>query len=225
MKISANIEKAGWLLRHFGFKKLIFSAGMPRSGSTLLFNMLKLILESEHKEKLQSGWVEEIDELKTADVYLIKTHHLNRMFIWRAGHTYYTFRDIRDVLVSREKKFKKEPNIGIVRYYIRQFEVAKKNSVRMFQYEKMISDKKNVLEQLAIDLEVSIDSEVLLKQLPDPAGAGSDKGWHDKDTLLHNGHVTGTEKREWERALPAKLQNQIHQEFDWWFQKYGYPTG
>ena len=224
MRVKSNIEKAGWLYRHFGFKRLIFSAGMPRSGSTLLFNMLKLILESEYEGKLQYGWVEEADEIPPADLYLIKTHHLSRMYIWRAYRSYYTFRDIRDVLVSRQKKFKNEPSIGIVRYYIRQFEVAKKNGVRMFQYEKMISAKRQILEELSYDLKLPIEPESILGQLPDPTNAGSETGWHDKDTLLHEGHVTGTKNREWEDVLPIELQKQIHSEFEWWFKKNGYPT-
>jgi len=55
----------------FSNKPLIISAGMPRSGSTLLFNILRDIM-LRRWEGLSSGWSGDIENLDKGSAYLIK---------------------------------------------------------------------------------------------------------------------------------------------------------
>lgn len=221
-RISSNIEKALWFIRNFGFRRLIYSAGMPRSGSTLLFNILRLILQKEYENQLSYGWIEDVETLPQGDIYLIKTHHLNRMGIWRAYKTFYTYRDIRDVLVSRLRKFDKDPTITMVRYYIQQDQLAKKHSDFTFQYETMAQDLPGVVSRIASELNIRIEAEEIIQRLPNPNKVNVKEGEHSKETLLHNDHVTGTVSGEWKDILSQILIDQIHKEFEWWFIKNGY---
>lgn len=200
----------------------MYSAGMPRSGSTLLFNILKLILENKYGEKLSFGWVDDVKTIRKGDIYLIKTHGLTKMDIYRASDTFYTFRDIRDVLVSRYRMFNKEPEMGIVKYYIDQDIFAKKHASMVFKYDTLVNEQRDSIIQIASRLNVQVNPDNILTQLPDPANKNGNEDYHSPDTLLHKNHVTGTKRGEWQHILPQKLINQIHSEFGWWFKENGY---
>lgn len=217
-----NLKKVSWHAKYFGLNKLIYSAGMPRSGSTLLYNIIRLILSSKYSDKLSHGWIEEVNEIPKGEVYLIKTHHLNRMMTWRAFKTFYTFRDIRDVLVSRQKMFKKEPSIEIVRFYIQQDQIAKKYADKVFSYDLLTNETIKVTNEISESLQISVKSDQILKLLPNPASVSTLKSGHSKQTLLHKNHVTGTKKLEWKDVLSDNLIRQIHNEYDWWFLENGY---
>ena len=224
MKHIYNLRRALWYWNQFGSKKIIYSAGIPRSGSTLLFNILRVVLEMEYKDHVSSCWIEEIDKKSVNKINLIKTHHLNKIDMLRANRTFYTYRDIRDVLVSRLKMFDREPTIEIVRYHIQLHQLVERMGCHTVKYETMITFVEGTIHDVANVLGLKVDPLAVMKKLPSPKKSKAPDNGHDKDTLLHEGHVTGTKNREWEDVLPKELQKQIHSEFEWWFQKYGYPT-
>lgn len=95
-------------------KPLILSAGMPRSGSTLLFNILRVILSERWSDQLSAGWEGYILQLPEGKAYLVKTHNINRFYKFRAKHAFYTYRDVRVAAVSNMRKFNLTPTVGII---------------------------------------------------------------------------------------------------------------
>ena len=222
MKLINNIKILFWYLDTFGFKKIIYSAGIPRSGSTLLYNIIRIILEKEFKKDLSYFWIDDIHKESINRINLIKTHHLNKIDILRSYQTFYTFRDIRDVLVSRLKMFDKAPTIEIVRYHIRLHQIVENMGCHTFRYETMIKDLQATIHNVANILEIEINPSKVKAKLPHPQKSKAPQKGHDDKTLLHKNHTTGTKPFEWKEVLPQKLQDQIHKEFDWWFEENDY---
>jgi len=117
-------------------KPLIVSAGMPRSGSTLLFNILREILVIKWKTRLSSGWEGDFISIPKGSAYLIKTHTLSHFYRWRARYCFYTYRDVRVAAVSVLRKFGQQITLESIRSMIRQYEIAKKNMQPDYQIRR-----------------------------------------------------------------------------------------
>lgn len=222
MKLKKNLKKPLQQIKYYRFSKLIFSAGMPRSGSTLLFNILRLILEEQFGDDLTHGWVEDLKKMPRKNVFLIKTHSLDNHDRIRANKIFYTFRDIRDVMVSRLKIFDKEPNMDIIRHYIRQDQFAKRHADMVIRYEDFIRNVPENIQKIARMLNYSDDIDRIVKNLPDVKERSPLK-YDASKSLLHGTHITGTQKEEWKKVLPKSLQRQIHEELSGWLKENNYP--
>jgi hypothetical protein len=223
MSLKPHLRKAYHIVKNYRSATLIYSAGMPRSGSTLLFNILKILIEEKYQgEKIVTGWTEDAFNFPKADVYLVKTHHLHRFDTMRAYKTIYTFRDIRDVLVSRLRKFNAKPTIEIVRYYIEQDIFARKHANLCLKYEDIMANQGNAIEQIKSVFRISIPTIDIIKQLPSINESEGLDNKHDSNSLLYKNHITGTKKGEWHTILNEKLLDQIHHEFKWWLKENNY---
>ena len=93
--------------------KIILSAGMPRSGSTWLYNAARLLLISSSSvgNNLSSGWIEDLGTLSKKEVMLIKIHDLPKFLSKKSQIILYSYRDLRDALASSKRKFGNEPSM------------------------------------------------------------------------------------------------------------------
>lgn len=219
--------KAGLTYLNFyqaiGVKPLIISCGIPRSGSTLLFNMVRLIFEQdEAQKKVIGGWFEDYDELGTnGELYLIKAHHLSYHLGLRSKKVYFSYRDIRETMVSAKRKFNALPSIQMARNQVNLFNKAKKYADKMFSYEQLTQNKREVIEELANDLGIKVDVDKIIQSLD---GFGKVEKGYSKVTLLHKNHTTGTKFLDIEKEIEPKLLAQINEEFSQWFKENGYPA-
>jgi hypothetical protein len=203
-------------------RPLVASAGMPRSGSTLLFNILREILATKWNSRLSSGWEGDFLSMPTGSAYLIKTHRLSRLYHLRAKYCFYTYRDVRVAAVSDLRKFGRQISLESVREVINQYEIAKKLCNRIIKYEEFIKDPIPFINDLAHILGINVDPNIIHKKtfaLEQPApGTG-----YSKVSLLHSGHCTETKDHEWRQLIDKNLQMKINKEFAWWFNECGYP--
>ena len=206
-------------LTKLGTARLILSAGMPRSGSTLLFNILRVALASEDKNVV-SGWNGDIKILPNGDTYVIKVHHIGWHRAFRAQAIFYTYRDVRDALVSNKRKFG-DASIDLVHEWIRDYDFARRHAMRMFRYEDMMESLSDVVLEILSDLELQLSVEEVLSKLPkDDAPAENES--YSKESLLHPGHRTSTVKGDWREVLDNELQETIHAQYSWWLEMNGY---
>ncbi len=205
---------------------LVVSAGMPRSGSTLLFNILREILSSKWAGQVSAGWVDDIFELPKNSVYLIKVHDFNSYFQARADHSFYTYRDVRVAAVSAMKKFNRTPTVESIRCDLNQYLVAKRSCDLAIKYEDLVSSPGLFVQQIAGILDVSVDSDDIVKKIfyLQPPEEQEVKGAYSKETLLHKNHFTHTRDDEWRDFLSERIQKDISAEFSWWFEECGYPA-
>lgn len=220
MKHLRDRATLAWKLKARPF---IVSAGMPRSGSTLLFNMLREIMETRWGGDLRSCWQAELPRVAPGRAYLVKTHLLYRFYRWRANRSFYSYRDIRTAAVSRIRKKGQALDIRFFRRHIAQYELAKRHCDLSLSYEELTESKHATIERLAKSLGIAVKPDEILSRVDQlqPPQNGTPV---DKHSLLHSDHFTHTGSEEWRDALPPGLQKEVHKEFAWWFEECGYPT-
>ena len=220
-----NIKHKAGLTLKYSNKPLIVSAGMPRSGSTLLFNLLKNILLVKYPDRLSYGWIGDVKNLAKGDAYLIKTHGLDSYYCLRSQFKFYTYRDVRVAAVSAIRKFDIEPNIETVRGHIEQYNVAKENCDMIIKYEDLIANPLKYTKHITETLGITADQQELVDRCFNlqPPKEKTDGNSYSRETLLHKEHFTHTKDDEWRSVLPKELQKQINTEFAWWFEECGYP--
>lgn len=216
---AAGVGRYIRLFSRIGTSRLIMSAGMPRSGSTFLFNMLRVALEHEYGDNISSGWYADAPELAKGKVYIIKAHRLDAVLHARASQCFYTYRDARDAAVSYQRKFGREPSIEAFRHAMVQFQRARKYADLMLKYEQFTHAPEQTMADILRVLKIDADPAELTAKVPQASASG---GKCDKSTLLHGGHATGTGQGEWRQVLKPELIEQIHSEFGWWFEENGY---
>lgn len=206
-----------------GLAKIVYSDGMPQSGSTLLFNIARLVLQSNHGCKVSAGWVGDALDLPPADIYLIKTHGIKPLDAWRAHRFFHSFRDPRDALVSGLRKIGTQPTIEPVRAWMKWYAFAEKRADLMCRYETMIEDIPGTIRAVAGALGQMVDVDDIAKSIPMVAPDRSGTVKRDKVTLMHRNHRTGTVAGEWRDIFPPALQRQISSEIGPWLERNGYP--
>lgn len=202
------------------FCPLFLSAGMPRSGSTLLYNLLREILRVRFGDRLASGWIDDLPDLPEGDAYLIKTHRLFPFLYRRAQQIAYSFRDVRTAAVSRWRKFGHDITLEQVRNEIREYTVARQHSGLMIRYEEMIRCPTTIVEQLSRLLDIPVDAQEIYGRVAELAPP--DEPGYSRLTLLHKDHFTHTGDQEWREIIPPRLQAQIRTKYEWWFRECGY---
>ena len=86
---STNSESQS-VINKVGNSNLIISAGMQRSGSTLLYNQLREILIKAYPDNLCYGYIKDIDIIEPKDNFLLKTHTLYPDLICKSSYIFYT---------------------------------------------------------------------------------------------------------------------------------------
>ena len=217
-------RKFGLTLK-YSTRPVIVSAGMPRSGSTLLFNLLKNILLIKYSDKLSYGWIGDVNKLPRGDAFLIKMHSLDDYYCFRSQFKFYTYRDVRVAAVSAIRKFDTEPNIENIRGHIQQYIVAKENCDLIIQYEDLITDPLRYTQKVSKKLGIPINQQEIVETTFNlqPPNVLEDGMGYSQETLLHKGHFTHTKDHEWRSVLSKELQKEINAEFAWWFEECGYP--
>ena len=202
-------------------KPLVVSAGMPRSGSTLLFNIIREILKVEFGSKLASAWEADVQDLESGEAFLIKTHRVSRLLRFRAQHIFYSYRDVRVAAVSAMRRFEIPISLEWMRAEVEEYRKAKEVSRLIFQYEVLRNDPLLIVNQISRSLDIQVDAEEIVSSalcLHPPTSSG-----YSKISLLHNDHMTHTEDEEWREVFPAVLVEQVNNELSWWFRECGYP--
>lgn len=228
---------------------LILSAGMPRSGSTWLYNALRLLLLERHPGpgQLACGWVGDLARLPPAPCRLVKLHEYDATLAAQAGFVVWSYRDLRDAMASQFRKFGTPPTLGLADYLIAQDARWTARANHVMRYEDMLSDPAVEVQRLA---------QALVRHLGatpgdavDPAGGprgldatraqaladalarlsydsdGPRNDAYNELTLLHRGHVTDGRAGSWPQGLPAALEREIAERHAAWFAARGYDTG
>lgn len=219
MRVRSNLE----LLYYVGTHSLVLSAGMPRSGSTLLFNMIRNCLEYRYGDRVASGWIDDVKQIPQGSHYLLKSHNVDRVMALRSHAYFYSYRDVRDALVSSKRKFAQEPSIEYCRYYISGYITAERYATAMFKYEEFAANARPAIKVILKHLDIIAEVDEILDQLPELGELTGSEHNYDRKTLMHGKHATHTVAGEWREILQDSLLSQIHDEFGWWFEKHGYP--
>jgi hypothetical protein len=217
----------GWRCRlGFGLSRrrsrIVLSAGMPRSGSTWLFNAARLLLRRAEGDGLSSGWVGDWPSLQQGRTVLLKLHDFDAPLVRRADVVLYSYRDVRDVLASSKRKFGTPPSVEAAKRLLEHDRRWRQAARLVMRYESMLADPAAVVKELAEVLEIrNVNSAAVVEEIR-ALDASATAGGYDRETLLHPGHVTDGRHGSWDGWLDGDLLRQVETECGDWMTANGY---
>jgi len=214
----------------------IICCGMPRSGSTLQYQIVKACLELNDNVEVH-GWLEE-DEYESffksckksnGLTTLIKIHNFHNLFkdnrLFSNSKFIYVHRDVRDVFISQMNKMEKSFNeILLSDFFVDiHFHFYKwlnfPNSYRT-TYKRLMENMTKEVQNITFFLDLNI-SEVQVQgivedlsidnQLKKIRNLDSDEIF-DKQTLLHPNHINSGEQGQFKNLSfiqRYKLENRM----------------
>lgn len=201
-------------------KFLVVSAGMPRSGSTLLFNILREILSTIPEKILASGFGDDV--LKTpADIYLVKTHDITPLEAQKASRIFFSYRDVRTVAVSTKRMFDIPITFECVQENIHRYLNAREQMAHFIEYEKLISNPVSAIGKISFNLGIHVDEKEIAARVMAITPVQNLLPY-DPITLLYPNHFTNSSISDWVKMAPHDVQQRVNTEFSWWFEMCGY---
>ena len=199
--------------------RLIVSAGAIRSGSTALFNMLRLLLE-QNGTPLTAGWVDDVKEPLQRTI-LVKIHEWHPLLSKRANVVFTCHRDLRYVVRSlgAMKWLDSSPATQIA-HIVQNHTAWARTAALDLRYEDMIADLNQAVRRVAASLGVKDDGFDLaaitceIERLPPPTRSDHR---YDPVSLMHKSH------RHDNYAQPlSQIEAEIHHQFAAWQAARGY---
>lgn len=142
----------------------ILVAGMHKSGSTALFNIIRFCFEDVY-----SSWCGYYNEKNEAKTHLLKTHAYSKELRDWADIIFTTKRDMKDS-ISSAKRFLTTENIPYdfneyLKLNTKYYNDWKEYSDYEFVYERYIEDPIKIITEISSVLGVSIDAEKVYSML------------------------------------------------------------
>ncbi len=197
---------------------------MPRSGSTWLYNAARLILLQSEPD-LGCGWIDDWLQIPKKSTLLLKVHDYQPAIANKAWRIIYSYRDLRDALASRLRKFQTLPTLATAKHIIENDYQWKQKAHYIMRYEDMIQDPIRIIRNLADCLEVdSIDPVEINQRLAALTDKGSNwsKESYDPETLFHRNHITHGGVGTWQDSLSLAFVKKLENIYHDWFKKYKY---
>ncbi len=206
-------------------KQLVVAAGMPRSGSTWLYNAARILLESTGKFDIGAGWISDYNTFQHHDLVILKIHFFNQDIANNGTAVLYSYRDIRDALASFKRKFGVAPTIDLARRFLASDRDWRQRSHFIMRYEDMIREEEETILQLAQLFEITgVDAKSISERIKAMNyDTGNQKTpVYNLENLLHKNHITDGRHGSWEGHVPPSLVERIETEFADWLVANGY---
>lgn len=225
--------------------KDIINCGMPRSGSTLLHNIIQEVIGSKDNYNYCQTEKEYCNRLMKSS----KKYHLSKIHIYSPTAAnristnrsigFFTHRDIRDIIASKIQKrgIKLEQEILYmnVRYAINiALSYVEIKELHIISYEDLFMNRESVIKRIANILNIPI-SDNKIKEIYENTSISSTKnkiesGVSDKkkenfvlaESGLHKNHINNPSLGKWKNILTEKEEKFIINNSQDYFDYFGY---
>ena len=206
---------------------VVLSAGMPRSGSTWLYNVARLLIESDSTlaKRFMFGWVGDFKKLPAQGSCLIKLHEYDAGLVESADVILYSYRDIRDAAASVVRKFNKEQDMDIVDQFVGEHCQWMDQAGFVMRYEDMLVNKETIVQQVAKALGISDITPASITasvEALDYESKGKKGKTYHKQNLYHRNHITDGRHGSWHGALSDDFAAAIELRHADWLHQNGY---
>lgn len=206
---------------------------VPRSGSTLLFNICRLLFEQVHgKEKTYATWCQFFTEENQKEYNIVKIHDRNQKYTNWSHKIITSIRDIRYIIASYSdfnKKFNiNDPNnmLGVCRGFIRLMDSNCDVADYIFKYEDHFLNPTKTITEIAkcLDLPLNkINIDLILKEIERIKKTKYKK--LDRDTTqMHPNHISSKSNAHITDRMTIEQLRFIETNFPSFFKRYGYET-
>ena len=204
---------------------LVVVAGIPRSGSTWMFNAVKAILETQ-EQAVVSQWIEEKRPFSAEAVNLVKVHAPDSELKSEADIVLSSFRDLRDIAASVIAMGWADEGqaLGTIDAIRLAHDFWSSGSVLDVPYEVLKENPFRIVKALASAMGIRLtDCKVseVVSSIPHTAKAIG-PGGYDPVSLLHERHVNDGTPGRWRYSLSEKLAAGIWLRHSDWLATHGY---
>ncbi len=203
--------------------KLVLIAGIPRSGSTWMFNVVRLLLQKQGQ--LTSGWIEDFDTTQLPQTTtLIKIHEFDNSLSQQADFIFTSRRHLVEIAASITRMGWTTHNLQTIQFLesiLSQHQNWASLSHYEMDYQNMVNDHAAEIINIAATLGIAVDQEEsqhiakTISKLQHHGPAGT----YNPDSLLHHNHVSDSTD-----SIPEALIQTIETKFKPWLHRYGYKT-
>lgn len=203
----------------------IVCAGMHRSGSTWLFNVLRMMF-LEKNVPIYSCFENKYDPKNNALFHIVKVHKFKESIQKDADFIFTTCRDLRDIAASAIRRNLVEHTPDSVERYLREIierEYKPWSSVSDYEvrYEVMFRDKEKEISKIAKRVGIYVDSKKVKKAV-DLLIAPSNPNEFDEITQLHYNHITNGIPNSYKNTLSVEVIDRINFKFESWLKEKRY---
>ncbi len=204
-------------------------AGIPRSGSTWLYNAVRLLLQRAHNEDDVYGtWIERYDAANAAPWHVVKVHHADEALAWRAACVLTSRRDLRDIAASAWKRnwiSDAASTLAFLDSVVAQHAFWKQRAAHEMAYESMRSEPRCEVAAIARALSLALDDRAIDDTLHAIEALGHDDSSaedFDPSNLMHKGHIMDGRVGYHAQTLPAELLATINNRYADWLRSHEY---
>lgn len=204
-------------------QRRIVCAGCPRSGSTWLYNVVRLLL-AKSGASVYGAWVEDYDSARQEDIHVVKVHFPHQV-TFDVDYCLTSRRDLRGVANSLVRIGWLKPDEAAIsnrlRDYISNHAHWTEAADYELAYEQISTEPKAIIQALAKNFGVEILEDHVADVLADILQMAPPKQGepYDQVTLLHPRHIG--EQKEWGQITDEGLRK-IQEEFLDWQRKHDY---
>ena len=204
-------------------------AGMYRSGSTWLYNAVRLVLEEAGVVDLSAGWIAERSKILTHKNAVLKIHEFDAHLAVKENIVLTAHRDLRDIAASLQRKFKNF-SMETVRETVEWHAQWARVAVYDLRYENLLTDRMAELRKVAAHLRLptaateKLPYEAILQKLEGErfTEKRSTAQRFDAVNLLHDGHITDGRHGSWQGVLSEESTAAIESQYKEWLRARGY---
>lgn len=208
---------------------LFLCAGTPRSGSTWLYNAMRLIL-TRRFASLYSCWIGELDQEKSknAQAILIKLHGIDEDHAQTADVILTCHRDLRDVAASFQSMgWAADPQqlLSQIRNCRSFHEYWSPRAQLDLPYGVIMRSPATVLLAIAKELRVDLNEREamdLARTLEATPNNRDEAAIHDHEYLTHTNHRNDGREGRWKDQLDNSIAEAISEEHRLWLVDRGF---
>jgi hypothetical protein len=204
---------------------------VPRSGSTLLFNICRLLFEQLHgKDNVYAIWHELFKENMQKQHNIVKTHEKNEKYLPWSHKKITSIRDIRYVIASYfefNQKFKIN-NPEILKDVCNAFKTIIDNGINMsdyvFVYEEYFKNQKKVILELAACLELPLE-KINVPEILNKIDEIKNRKYNEFDrtkTQMHPNHISPNSNKDIKERITQEQLAFIESNCSGFLKKHGY---
>lgn len=216
---------------------VILSAGMPRSASTWMYNVVRCLLGScpDMNGRFSAGWYQDLARLERNPCLLLKLHFYHAQLGAYASLIFYSYRDLRDAMASQQNRFGGPAEMAWADLYVQSHEQWMQRAAYAMKYENMLKDKHGIVANLAAILRArflmplgidsfSPDIEAIVDEVGEMSydSPGPRNPLYHEVNLFHRRHIINGRTGSWRQLLDPALAVAVADKYRGWFDKYGY---